>query len=140
MNLIATHSTVRNQKTGGLLTFKTWASLAGIDTTDKAARKAAMKRYDDEKRDVLTDNRRILAAAATDARFDIKKFGVKTDKDGNVVGYAASARLHVEPKAQKAPAPTVDVEALAKAKAIEMVAQAMGTTPEEAEKYLARVK
>ena len=45
-----------------------------------------------------------------------------------------------EPKAKKASAPTVDVEAIAKAKAIEMVAQAMGTTPEEAEKYLARVK
>ena len=116
MQLIVSHSTVRNINTGGLITFKKWADLAGIDTSDKAQRKLAMKRYDDEKRSVITDNHRVLAAASTDARYAVKKFNIKTDKDGNVIGYDASAR--VPSKAEvKAAAKAVETDTIAKLQA-----------------------
>lgn len=90
--LVTTHTSIRST-TGSALPFKKWAATQQLDVADKATRKLAMRRYDAERTQFYTDNRRVLGAAATDARFNIKKFQVVTDKDNRVIGFNAAARV-----------------------------------------------
>jgi hypothetical protein len=109
MQLIVSHSTVRNVKSGGIVPFKTWAVAQGFDITDKAVRKAAMRQYDTEKKATLTDNRRLMAAVATDQRFDVKKFNIKSDsKSGEVIGYDISGRVPTKSEVKAAAKSTAD--------------------------------
>lgn len=137
--LIVTSSTVR-ATSGGILTFKKWSESQGFDTSDKETRKTAMKLYDAEKKTVLQDNRRLMGAVATDARFDVRKFKIVTNKDGDLTGYDISGRVPSkadEKRAAKAAADDKDAKIAAleaeRAATIAKLA-ALGITPEELEK------
>ena len=136
--LIVTSSTVR-ATSGGILTFKKWSETQGFDTTDKDTRKTAMKLYDAEKKTVLQDNRRLMGAVATDARFDVRKFKIVTNKDGDLTGYDISGRVPSKAdtlRAAKAAADDKDttIKALeAKLEATLAKIAALGIAPEQLE-------
>lgn len=137
--LIVTSSTVR-AASGGILTFKKWSESQGFDTSDKETRKTAMKLYDAEMKTVLQDNRRLMGAVATDARFDVRKFKVVTNKDGDLTGYDISGRVPFKVdtlRAAKAAADDKDAKIAAleaeRAATIAKLA-ALGISPEELEK------
>jgi hypothetical protein len=137
--LIVTNSTVR-ATSGGILTFKKWSESQGFDTSDKDTRKVAMRQYDAEKKTVLQDNRRLMGAVATDARFDVRKFKIVTNKDGDLTGYDISGRVPSKAdtlRAAKALADDKDARIAAlEAKLEARLAQiaALGISPEELDK------
>jgi hypothetical protein len=130
-------ASVVRSKTGGLITFKKYAELKGVNLSDKAAKKTANQEYSVAKRDLFQQNRKMALLAVADRDFQTTKVNVKTDDLGLPTGFDIAVRTPSK-KDIKAEAPAAVNAALA-AKDKEMQdllakLAAMGITVEDLDK------
>lgn len=92
---------------GGLITFKKYAEMKGIDLKDKAAKKLANQTYSAAKREAYQQYRKVALLAVADREFNTVKVKPRIDEETGLKGFDIAVRLPSKAEQKAATAPAV---------------------------------